>query len=215
MAAHQTQQFPGVNPETLLNLVSSILEPKSPTLPLPPPQRWDRLIRQALNRILGPSPDPWRLGPSPLPWIEQLAAGFRPPPLPWAAFADQAPDLQPISVRYRFLVALAGEVINRVELFNDLVVAVDDGEERGIIVVGGYVSRFADDFCGTGFRLPWLRPGPPPPWWFEELTAADLFVLGGQFAQAAKESFDGTLNRTLSSAAAKFASAGAARLQGE
>lgn len=214
MASYQTQHSPGLNPKTLLGLVGSILDPKSPTLALPPPQRWDRFVREALDRVLGPSPDPWRFGPSPLPWSRHPVSGFWPPPLPWDTFASQAGESGLISPRYRFLLALSAELIARAELLYDLVATTGDGEQ-GIIVVGGYVSKFVDDFCGNGFRPSWLRPGPPPPWWFEELTAADLFVMGSEFAQAAKESFDENLKATLADAASKFAAAGASRLQNE
>lgn len=214
MATSQMQHSPAINPETLLDFVSSILAPKSPTLPLPPPQRWDRFIRQALDRVLGPSPDPWHFGPSPLPWSEREALSSRPPPLPWQSITSNIAESGLISPRYRFLLALSAELIDRAELLHDLVASAGDGE-RGIIVVGGYVSMFVDDFCGNGFRPSWLRPGPAPPWWFEQLTAADLFVLGSEFAQAAKQSFDENLKATLASAASKFATVGASRLNNE
>ncbi len=206
MAASQTQPLPGLNPEQLLNLVSSLLESDSPTLPLPPPRRWDRLVRVAFERVFGPSPDPWRIA----------ERALDPPPLPWLAdgLSRVAINPQPLPPRYRFLSALALEAINRAELLQEVADVANAGEQRGIIVIGGYISRFADDFCGNGYTLhiPHLDPVPHP-WFRQELNGADLLVIGAEFAKAARQAFDPHVSQALSGAARQFANVAASRLQ--
>ncbi len=86
------------------------------------------------------------------------------------------------------------------------------GEERGIIIVGGYTSRFVDDFCGTGFKLKYPFPGPRPHWFAPELDGIDLVVMASQFAQAAKEAFSPDLRKHLSNAGVKLVEAGLSRM---
>jgi hypothetical protein len=86
------------------------------------------------------------------------------------------------------------------------------GEERGIIIVSGYITRFVDDFCGTGFRLKYPFPGPRPHWFAEELNGLDLVVLGMQFDQSAKEAYSPDLRDAFSAASFRFGEAGLSKM---
>jgi len=193
MATPQTQHLPSISVEQMLSLVESIINPLVPSIPIPPPERWDRLVRVALGRVL------WlAAGPSPLAWLDRVEL-----------------NPQPLPPRSLFLKALAQEVISHTGLLQELASALStDGEQKGIIIIGGYVSRFADEFCGNGFRLGWGHPGPPPQWFPTEMTGADLIVLASQFALGAKEAFNPELRTALAGAASKLAQTGAARMQG-
>jgi hypothetical protein len=199
MATPQTQHVPGISLEQVLSLVGTIINPLVPVIPIPPPERWDRLVRMALGRVFGPQPDPWLVaGPSPLASLDRVEL-----------------NPQPLPPRFLFLKALAQEVITHAGLLQELTSAMaTDGEERGIIIIGGYVSRFADEFCGNGFKLGWGHPGPPPQWFPTEMTGGDLIVLGSQFTLGARESFNPNLRTVLAGAASKLAQTGAARTQG-
>jgi hypothetical protein len=192
---------------------------------------WGPVVREALKETyaLGPSPEPWRtrqsefgLHPESAAWKVVLTGLFEKYP----SLYDLIPrgvqkrgeevslNPQPLPPRLAFLAAVAHTVINRVELLQDISHAIaNEGERRGIIIVGGYLSRFCDDFCGNGFVLVWPPPGPRP-WWFPtELTAVDLVVMASQFHQAAKETYSPELGQHLADAAARLADAGLSKLQ--
>jgi hypothetical protein len=88
----------------------------------------------------------------------------------------------------------------------------DTGEQRGIIVVGGYVSRFIDDVCGNGFRLRYPFPGPRPNWFSEEVRGIDLVLMATQFEEAALEASDEVLRQSFAAAGAKLAEMGISRM---
>jgi hypothetical protein len=189
MSLFHAQQ--GISPGQILSLVGSIIAPLTPSIPIPPPQRWGRLIRAALARVFAPQADPW-LSP-----LDRVAL-----------------NPQPLPPRYMFLKAVAQEAIAHAELLEEFTSAASSaGEPRSIIVIGGYVSEFADDFCGNGFRLAWPHPGPPPPWFPVELSGVDLLVLASQFAQGAGAAFNPDVREALQDAAARLAEVGVSRMQ--
>jgi hypothetical protein len=121
---------------------------------------------------------------------------------------------QPLPPRFAFLVSVAQAVINRAELFQEIADAAPrEGEQQGIIIVSGYVTRFVDDFCGTGFRLKYPFPGPRPPWFADELDGIDLVVMATQFEQAAQNTFSPDLRQNLADASARFVEAGLSKMQ--
>jgi len=202
-----------------------------------PPGPWDPVIRVALERInvLGPSPEPWRVfGPSPIPWwtIESIFMQ----PVPWkVAFASllaKHPEIldaiggahrfgeevalnpQPLPPRFAFLVSLAQTVISRAELIQEIADATRrEGDQHGMIRVGGYIDRFVDELCPPTFRFRWPFPWPPPPWFANELSGIDLVVMATQFEQAAKETFSPDLRQNLADASAKFVEAGLSKMR--
>lgn len=202
-----------------------------------PPGPWDPVIRAALERItvFGPLPDPWKaFGPG-IPWLTPESV-FGPRPEPWqvalASILARHPEAlnalggghgfgeevalnpQPLPPRIAFLLAVAQVVTSRAELLQEIVVATQrSGEQQGIIIVGGYTSRFSDDWCGNGFRLRYPFRGPPPRWFTSELDGIDLIMVGAQFDQTAKETFSPDLRRSLADASAKFVEGGLSKLQ--
>jgi hypothetical protein len=202
-----------------------------------PPGPWDPVIRGALERIsvFGPHPEPWRVfdpsagrptiesvfGPRPEPWRVVFASILARHPEIWDAiggghsFGDEvALNPQPLPPRVVFLVSVAQAVTSRAELLQEIADATArEGEQRGIIIVGGYIARFIDDFCGTGFRLRYPFPGPRPHWFAKELDGIDLVVMATQFEQAAEESFSPDLRHNLANASARLVEAALSRMQ--
>ena len=204
-----------------------------------PPGPWDPVIRVALERInvFGPHPEPWKLkvfGPG-VPW-QTIEPVFGPLPDPWkvifSSILARHPEIwdalggghsfgeevslnpQPLPPRFAFLASVAQAVVSRAELFQEIADATPrEGEQHGIIIVSGYLARFVEDFCGTGFRLKYPFPGPRPHWFANELDGIDLVVMATQFEQAAKETFSPDLRRNLADAGAKFVEAGLSKMQ--
>jgi hypothetical protein len=200
-------------------------DPEHPLKPGP----WDPVIRVALKDVLrfGPQPDPWRYGPRPEPWlaavlgadlVSQIARRF---PAVWDIIGSlRIGDLvslnpQPLPPRSRFVKALGEAFVARAETLAEVSSALETdrtGDERGIIIVGGYVNRLVDEYCGNGFRWRWPFPGPPP-WWFKaEVDGHDLLVLGAHLNVAAEQAFDPALQQSLADASAKLAEAAIERL---
>ena len=193
------------------------------------PGPWGPVIRQALERaayVLGPSPEPWKTKGSnfgyPVPWIVLLTsilAGRRPELYDAIGgghtFGQEASiNPQPLPPRSAFLAALVEVVRSHAELLQEVADATSrEGTQQGIIIVGGYTMRFADEWCGNGFRLHWPFPGPPPPWFTSELHAIDLLILAANLDRASQEAFSHDLRRHLSTASAKFLEAGSSMLK--
>jgi hypothetical protein len=128
---------------------------------------------------------------------------------------------QPLPPRERFVRALGEALVARAEQLAEVAGtfgnrgangARDAGEERGVILVSGYVNRLVDDWCGTGYRPRWPFPGPPP-WWFRaEVGARDILVLGAALHEAGRQAFDPDLGRALGDAASKLAQVGLERM---
>lgn len=179
-----------------------------------PPGPWDPVIRLAVERtsVFGPRPEPWQIVFASIlarhPEIYDVIGGGH-------SFGEEvALNPQPLPPRFAFLVSLTQTVISRAELLQDIADATTrEGEQQGIIIVGGYTSRFVDDWCGNGFRPKWPFPGPPPPWWVNELDGIDLVVMAAQFEQAAKETFSQDLRQNLADVSAKLAEVGLAKMQ--
>jgi hypothetical protein len=131
------------------------------------------------------------------------------------SFGDEvALNPQPLPPRAAFLIAAAQAVIRRAELLQEIAGAIShDDSQQGIIIVGGYTSRFSDDWCGTAFKLRWPFPGPCPHWFSHELDGIDLMVVATQFEQAAKGTFSQELRQHLTKTSAKFTEVGMSRLQ--
>lgn len=184
-----------------------------------PPGPWDPVIRTALDRanVFGPHPEPWRtivswqfflrLLAKKHPEIWEVVGGG-----PLGEIDKVAINPQPLPPRYAFLTAVAQTVIARAQLLQEISEATS-GEQRGIIVVGGFTSRFADDWCGNGFHLNFPFPGPRPNWFTHELDGIDLVVIASEFEQAAKQSFSPVLRDSFSNATNQFMEAGFSRMQ--
>jgi hypothetical protein len=201
-----------------------------------PPGPWDPVIRVALERtnVFGPHPEPWRVFGHPVPW-RPMESVFGPLPDAWKiafasilarhpaiwdaiggghGFSDEvALNPQPLPPRFAFLVALAQTVLRRAELIHEIADAMRrEGEQQGIIIVSGYITRFVDDICGNDFRFKWPFPWPRPNWLAKEVSGIDLVVMATQFDQAAKETFDRELQQNLADASGKLAKAGLSKM---
>jgi len=184
------------------------------------PGPWDPVIRAALERIkvFEPQPNPWNsvlakiLRQHPEMW-EVVGGGLGGPGGP--GFGEKVTiNPQPLPPRVAFLVSVAQAVTSHAELLQEIADATRrEGEQHAIIFVGGYTSRFSDDWCGNGFRLKWPFPGPRPHWFTNELDGIDLVVMATQFEQAAKESFSPDLRQNLLDVSAKLAEAGVSKMK--
>ncbi len=226
------QQSLRIDPEQLLSIVSAFIggakgreDDEHPQ----PPGPWDPVIRVALEhiRLFGFTDEPWQVSGKdrenesrdPRRLLFQPIFGRHPESAAGSSgghrFSDEvALNPQPLPPRYAFFIAVAQAVIRRAELLQELASAASsDGSSQSIIIVGGYTSRFIDEWCGTEFRLRWPFPGPRPRWFPHELDGIDLVVVATQFKQAANEAFSRQLREHFASAAAKFAGAGLSRIQ--
>lgn len=240
MNTEQTeQQSLHINQDKLLAFVRAMIDGskgrEDDEHPLPPGP-WDPVIRIALQRInvLGPKPEPWRVFGPGVPW-QTIESIFGPRPEPWkvifASILARHPEIwdaiggspsfgeevalnpQPLPPRFAFLVSVAQVVISRAELLQEIAdVTQREGEQQGIIIVSGYISRFVDDICGNDFRFKYPFPGPRPHWFADELDGIDFVVMATQFEQAAKETFNPDLRQALADAGAKFVEAGLSKM---
>jgi hypothetical protein len=174
-----------------------------------PPGPWDPVIRQAVERALGPSPDPWRLASASVlarhpEIIDAIGGGF---------IDEVALSPQPLPPRWAFLSSISRIVAERAELLQEFADAISPGlEERGIIIIGGRLNRFADEWCGNGFRLKWPFPVPRPDWFSLELSGPDLAVIAAQLHQSALESFSPVLQRQLADSGTRFLEAALSKM---
>lgn len=205
-------------------------DPDNPLKPGP----WDPVIRVALTEVLrfGPSPEPWRYGPQPEQWLraafgaELLSLIAQRFPAVWDVVGatlrpgeEVSLNPQPLPPAARLTIALGDALVTRTEMLAEFATAFggeqivgQTGGERGIIIVGGYVGRFIDEYCGTGFRIGWPFPGPPPRWFRREVGAHDLLLLGATLHNAAERAFDPSVRQALGDASRKLAEAGIERL---
>src|SRR5262245_1473620 len=168
----------------LLSLVGR-LSNSNPEGPDPPKGPWGPVIRRAAERVrlIVPGPNPR-----------------------WQVFAPIAPQYW-----LAFAQALALEVVDRATLMQEVADALPQtGQTHGIIIVGGFISRFVGD-CGTG-KL--KRPLPPPRRHGEEdLTSDDLLVMAAQFQHDAAATDHEGLRREFSKAGDRLAELAVGRLQ--
>lgn len=167
-----------------------------------------------MELIRGPSPEPWKsllaLLATRYPAIWEVVGGG---PIYGQEVALNPQPLPPSPERFAFLAALAHTLTVRAELLQEIADATRrEGEQQGIIIVSGYVARFADDICGNDFRFRWPFPGPRPHWFLHEINAIDLLVMAVHFEQAAKSTFSPSLRNELAGASKRLAEAGLAKV---
>jgi hypothetical protein len=205
--------------------------------PRPPPKH---LSARALTALVSqlttghPNPDGPEVTPGPLdPYIrralERTAVGSGIGAGLWRVIAEKHPEIwdviggdpqarvglnpQPLPPRSAFLASIILEFTERMTLVAEIADLIPrPGGERGIIIVGGHVARFVDEICVNGLHIRWPLPWPPPTWFSDTLSGADLIVMGTQFQQTAAIAMDRELGRTFADAAHALLEAGAARL---
>ena len=201
-------------------------DPEQPLKPGP----WDPVVRVALTDVLrtGPSPEPWLTAAFGSELLGLITQRFSAAALGEALNRGEEVSLnpQPLPPAARFSLALGDALTARIEMLAEVSDAFETsqspvghaggaaiGSERGIIIVGGYVSRLVDEFCGTGFRLRWPFPGPRPRWFQSEIGSHELLMLGASLNTNAQNAFHPAVQRALADAGKTLAEAGVARLQ--
>lgn len=224
-----------ISKEKLLVAVRGMMDSEPKCQPNPPPiprGRWDAIIRAAVLHTLDVCDLKPRLNPPPIPGKPEpilasfmgatgnfrldFFAQFRPALYdliggPFDRFGRAALNPQPLPPRQFFLKSLVEQVSARAEMMLDFS-GGSDGEERGIIIVSGYVRRFVDDLCPEPRRIRWPFPTPPP-WWFAEvLSGLDLIILASEFERVALDSYSEGLRGTFNAGRDKLAEVGSSIL---
>ena len=185
-----------------------------------PPGPWDPIIRKVAIKVLGPSPEPWRLASgrseselaklvlgviaAKHPEVFDVIGGGR--------FNRVALNPQPLPPRAIFLAAVAEEAIDRTILIQEVATAMDQtGQQQGIIIVGGRLSVLVDELCGNNFvvRIPFPRPKHDGD---ELLSGSELLTVAAVFEQNAATVAHEGLRQELRAAAAKLIETGIARM---
>jgi hypothetical protein len=159
----------------------------------------------------GPSPDPWRI---------IFASLVRSHPEIWDAISggqnygtEAALNPQPLPPRFIFLVSLAQSVVSRAELMQEIAdTTIREDQQQNVFMIGRYIDRIVDEFCGNNFKIRWPFPSPRPNWFPKEVNGIDLVVMAAQFERGAKEAFSEELQRHLRGASRKLAEAGLSKM---
>jgi hypothetical protein len=120
---------------------------------------------------------------------------------------------QPLPPRVALMSAVADAVMTRAEFMLDIAQAMQsDAEKRGIIIVSGYVNRFAEEWCHPTFKPKFPVPEPHPNWLDDRIDGADLIVIGTALNQGELRS-EPSLREAFSAGARIFLESGFARLK--
>lgn len=170
----ETRNAPGKANLSRLNLVSLVNEltlgssrfTPDPDDPNPAPWPWRHLINKAVDRVV-------------------TGLGIHGSPLSRVAL-----NPQPLPPKAQFAMMLGQEVIGQAAMMHQMANALNgNGEERGIIIVGGFINRFVDDICPTPpvIKFPHLDwPFPPDPDPHPEWSGLELAIIGTQFQNEAR-----------------------------
>ena len=186
----------------------------------PKPGPWDPIIKTAIAKFLGPGPQPWKAGPFPDPWY------FSPVPDPWRIAAYRHPAIydaigdplswvalnpQPLPPRELLVAEIARTAVERFAIAQEIADMTNNaGSERGIIIVGGRVSQFVDDFCGTVVVK--KIPIPPPKDDDDKFSGRELILAGLQFLSGTGSTANEALQREFQNAAEKLIDEGLNRI---
>ena len=222
-AAQTNKETLNISREKLVSFVSQMFggesgnpNPDEPHKPGP----WDPIIRKVNARmnVFGPRPEPWLAEFNKHRAILEFFAARN--PAIWDAiggggqmYSQAAAELnpQPLPPRAAFLAAFAQEVIDRVSLMQEIADAMNEtGEQRGIIIVSGYLNRLVDDLCPEPIKI----KIPPKPKFDadDRLSGLELIVTGAVFEQNAATAFNEGLRQELRNAGAKLIETGIARI---
>ena len=140
------------------------------------------------------TPDPDDPDPSPWPWRHVLNSALTRVQLSIAGnsnpFARVALNPQPLPPRLHFAMVLAQELVERATMMHEVNDGVNqNGEQRGIIIVGGYINKFVDEICPTPPVIKFPKrhwPLPPEPDPHPDWTGLELAVIGTHFLNEAR-----------------------------
>jgi len=169
--------------------------------------------------ISGYTPDPEDPDPAPWPWrhvinkaFERMAGSY----LNKWTFAALNP--QPLPPKAHFAIALAHEVIERAAMMQEIAGGLNgDSEERGIIIVSGYINKFVDDICPERPKIKWPKkrwpfPWPPEPEPDPRWSGVELAVIGTIFQNEARLAGHEGIQRALNEAGEKLLETGLSRM---
>lgn len=180
-----------------------------------PPGPWDPYIHRALDGLraqlerqrLFPHEEAWRtlLTLGVFSGREEIFDALIPHSL-----AELNP--QPLPPRARLLAAVTQQVVDRVLLIQETADTINQtGNEQGIIIVGGKISKFVDEIDELCPRLP--RKFPKPKGGSEDrFSALELLAAGAIFEQNAATIAHEGLRNELKNAGAKLIETGIARM---
>ncbi len=199
---------PALSARALTALVSQLSTGYANADPEHPPGPLDPYIKKGLERSVlghGAGSSLWRMIAERHPQIWDVIGG--------EPASRIALNPQPLPPRSAFFAAVVQEFADRMTLVAEIADLIPrPGGERGNLVAAGHVAKFIDDICGNGMRIRWPFPWPPPEWFRETLSGADLIVMGTQFQQSAAQAVDPELGRTFADAAVALLEAGSERL---
>lgn len=159
-----------------------------------PPGPWDPVIRKAYERA-----------------SLRMSAQFQLNSWDWVAL-----NPQPLPPRVEFSRALAEEVISKALFMQEIADGMStNGQERGIIIVGGFINKFVDDLCPDRPKIPFPKkkgPWPPEPDPDQRWQALELFVIGLQFQQQARTTSNEAFRKTFEEAGEKIISTALSRV---
>lgn len=177
-----------------------------------PPGPWDPLIRQAFEKVFGPHPEPWRIRFESA--NERLRDLARVRPEIWdvigGRFDAVALNPQPLPPRWAVAIEFLRLAAERLLMIQEAADALNRGNDRGIIVVGGRISELVDFVCGNSFprKIP-PRPGPEPD---PRLRGQELVLMGGELVRYSRTIASEALGHEFSAAGERLIDAGLERL---
>jgi hypothetical protein len=126
-------------------------------------------------------------------------------------FETVALNPQPLPPRWVFGVEFMRLAADRLLTIQETADVINQGNERGIIVVGGKISELVDFVCGTNFP----RRIPPPRGGKSEgrLTGQELVLMGGELVRYSKTVASEALGHKFGAAGEHLIDAGLERLQ--
>lgn len=174
-----------------------------------PPGPWDPYISQAFEKVFGPFPEPWRWSTE----SRRLRNLARARPAAWDGInplESVALNPQPLPPRWAIALEFVRRAAERLIAIQETadVISSNNGNERGIIVVGGKISELVDFVCGTPWRR-WPIPGPDPD---PRLSATELLLAGAELVNVSQTAANEKLGGELADAGRKLIDEGLERL---
>jgi hypothetical protein len=180
------------------------------------------LVSELINgsKVLTPNPEDPNPPDPPWPWRHILNKAIDRMNFSISAQGDLlsrvALNPQPLPPKAYFAMALAQEVIDRAGMMHEIAAGLnDDSEQRGIIIVGGYITKFVDDICPTPPRIKFPRmkwPFPPEPDPNPSWSGLELAIIGTHFQNEARITGNKGIQKVFNEAGEKLLEAAISRI---